>query len=57
MDINPKTSRRLAKLLENLPPEDRQDYGRYVVNGGDRFLWLMRYELKQQVGNMKLKDK
>lgn len=56
-ELDPKTSRRLAKLLENLPPLDRDDYGKHVVKGGSGTLWLLRYELKQRNGNMKLKDK
>lgn len=56
-ELDPKTSRRLAKLLENLPIDDRIEYGKYVRKGKSGTLWLLRYELKQRNGNIKLKDK
>lgn len=42
------TSRRLARLADELPPNAMQEYVIHVSNGGDREAWLIQYEIKQR---------
>lgn len=44
MQVSPITSRKLARLIEQLPLEDRLEYIKYISKGGDRELWLLNYE-------------
>jgi hypothetical protein len=48
MKVSAMTSRRLARLIETLPPDAMQEYMVYISNGGDREAWLIQYEIKQR---------
>jgi hypothetical protein len=48
MKVSAMTSRRLARLLDKLPPDAMQEYMIHISNGGDREAWLIQYEIKQR---------
>jgi len=48
MKVSAMTSRRLARLIQTLPPDAMQEYMIHISNGGDREVWLLQYEIKQR---------
>lgn len=48
MKVSAMTSRRLARLIQTLPPDAMQEYMIHISNGGDREAWLLQYEIKQR---------
>jgi len=46
MKVSAMTSRRLARLIQTLPPDAMQEYMIHISNGGDREAWLLQYEIK-----------
>ncbi len=46
MKVSAMTSRRLARLIQTLPPDAMQEYMMHISNGGDREAWLLQYEIK-----------
>ena len=48
MKVSAMTSRRLARLIQTLPPDAMQEYMIYISNGGDSEAWLLQYEIKQR---------
>tara|TARA_Y100000004_G_C8937220_1_gene422608 strand:+ start:1050 stop:1223 length:174 start_codon:yes stop_codon:yes gene_type:complete len=53
MKVSAATSRRLGELKDKLPLKDAVEYAEHCLNGGDRELWLLKYEKKLQGKRLK----
>jgi hypothetical protein len=55
MKVSAATSRRLVKLYDRLPPDSMAELSQHILDGGDRELWLLKYEKRLQ-GNRVIKE-
>lgn len=53
MKLSAATSRRLVKLYDLLPPDSMAELSQHILDGGDREMWLLKYELKLQGKRLK----